>query len=58
VVYFHHVIKHDNTVAIKVLEQSVIKKRNTRNAISMVGQLAGWLMEVWHLVPFFKLSVF
>ena len=28
----------------------MIKKRNRRNAISMVGQLAGWIMEVWHLV--------
>ena len=43
-------IRHDNTVAIIVLEPDVIKKRNRRNAISMVGQLAGWIMEVWHLV--------
>ena len=55
-------IRHDNTVAIRVLEPEVIKKRNSRNAISMVGQLAGWFMEVWHVVliglltPIYKLD--
>ena len=49
-IFFQHIAKHNETIASQVLEPSVIKKRNKRNAISMTGQLAGWIMEVWHLV--------
>ena len=49
-IYFYHIAKHDNTVAVRILDPSVITKRNKRNAISMMGQLVGWIMEVWHVV--------
>jgi hypothetical protein len=50
VLFFYHIYKHNQTVASQVLEPSIIKKRNKRNAISMTGQLAGWIMEGWHVV--------
>ena len=42
---FHHIYQHDNTVAILILNSDVIKIRNSRNAISLMGQLCTWLLE-------------
>ena len=50
IAFFHHTIHHDNTVAIIVIQPEVLKLRNKRNAISMVGLLASWLMELWYII--------
>ena len=49
---------HDNKVMKNILQASVIKKRNQVNAISMTGQIAAWLMEVWYAFLIGFLSVF
>jgi hypothetical protein len=49
VILFYFIAKHDNKTAIGVLHQSVIKKRNRVNAISLTGLVTGWLMEVWYI---------
>jgi hypothetical protein len=46
VIVFFHLNDHNNTVAATVLERSVIHRRNRTNAISMLGQVATWLMEL------------
>jgi hypothetical protein len=38
VVYFHHIVVHDNNIASKILQPNVIKQRNKTNAITMSGQ--------------------
>ena len=50
IAFFHHTIRHDNTVAIIVIQPEVLKLRNKRNAISMIGLLASWLMELWYII--------
>ena len=42
---FHHIYQHDNIVAILILNSDVIKIRNSRNSISLMGQLCTWLLE-------------
>jgi len=44
-ILFHHIYHHDNNIAILILNPDVIKVRNTRNAISLVGQLSSWILE-------------
>jgi hypothetical protein len=48
--YFHFIYNHDNTVAITVISKSSLKSRNKTNAISMGGQVASWVMEIWYIV--------
>jgi hypothetical protein len=45
VILFCHIYNHDNTVGALVLRPDVIKMRNSRNAISLLGQLSTWLLE-------------
>jgi hypothetical protein len=49
-ILFHYIVQHDNKTAIGVLQQSVIKKRNRVNAISLTGLVMGWLMKVWFII--------
>ena len=49
-ILFHHIGKQNNNVAAFVLSPKVIQQRNKANAISFVGQFAGWIMEVWYVV--------
>ncbi len=44
-ILFCHIYNHDNTVGALVLRPDVIKMRNSRNAISLLGQLSTWLLE-------------
>ena len=37
-------------MAIIVIQPEVLKLRNKRNAISMIGLLASWLMELWYII--------
>ena len=48
--YFQYIYHHDNKVAAVVVSQMMIKIRNKSNAISMVGQLTKWIMEVWYII--------
>lgn len=48
--YFHYIYNHDNNVAASVISKSTLKSRNKTNAISMVGQVTGWVMEIWYIV--------
>ena len=57
-IFFHHLIVHDNSVMENILQTSVIKQRNRANAISMIGQLAAWMMEVWYAFLIGFLSTF
>jgi hypothetical protein len=36
--------------ASSVLKPSIIRDRNRSNAISLTGQAAGWIMEVWYII--------
>jgi hypothetical protein len=47
VILFHHIYKHNNHVAINILSPSVVQQRNRTNAVTLAGQFAGWVMEVW-----------
>jgi len=44
-VLFRYLYNHDNQVAITILKPDVIKLRNSKNAISLVGQITTWLLE-------------
>ena len=46
VIFFCHVIYHDNTIAITVVKRDIVRQRNCTNAISMAGLFATWVMEV------------
>ena len=37
-------------ISANLLKPAVIKQRNRANAISMVGQFARWVMEIWYIV--------
>ena len=42
--------KKDNGRIKKIVNSSVINKRNKTNAITLSGQFAGWIMEIWYIV--------
>lgn len=42
---FRHIYQHDNQVANMILTSDVIKLRNSKNTISLMGQLCTWLLE-------------
>ena len=42
-----HITGHNNTVAAKLLDPSIIRMRNKSNSISLIGQVLSWMMEVW-----------
>ncbi len=48
--YFQYIYNHDNNVAAAVVSKSTLKTRNKTNAISMVGQVTSWIMEIWYIV--------
>jgi hypothetical protein len=52
-VLFRFLYNHDNHVAISILKPDVIKMRNSKNAISLVGQLSTWLLELSYTVLMF-----
>lgn len=49
ITFFHHISSHNNNIASTILQPSIIKQRNQANAITMVGQLLAWVMEVWYV---------
>jgi hypothetical protein len=48
--FFQHVLYHNNSIAVGVVAPSVLKNRNKTNAITMAGQAASWIMEIWYIV--------
>jgi hypothetical protein len=49
-ILFHYIASHNNNNAMsQILKQSDIKARNRSNAISLLGLVTGWLMEVSYL---------
>ena len=52
------IMNHNNNIAASILQPGVIKQRNRVNAVTMVGQLLAWLMEVWYLFFIAVLSGF
>ena len=56
--YFQYIYNHDNKVAAMVISQTMIRIRNKTNAISMVGQVTSWVMEIWYAVLIVMLSTF
>jgi hypothetical protein len=47
VIFFYYMYKHDNNDRLRrLLEPTVIKGRNRRNAISFIGQLISFLLEL------------
>ena len=48
IIFFQYITKHNKNVASTILQPSVIKQRNQANAISMVGQIVSWVMEIWY----------
>ena len=57
-ILFYHMNQHNNKVASSVVKPSVVKQRNKSNAVSMVGQFAGWVMEIWYVLLIGLLSGF
>jgi hypothetical protein len=55
--FFYQMTGYNKAVAGKMLKPSVIKGRNRVNAISMIGQIFGWLMEIWYLLLISVLSL-
>ena len=43
---FSHIYHHDNKVAILIIKAEDVKLRNSKNAISLIGQLSTWLLEI------------
>jgi hypothetical protein len=56
-VIFYTIFKHDNTEAIKILKPSVIRQRNQTNAISLIGQVLGFVIKLWYLITIGFLAV-
>ena len=50
VMLYTFINKHNSGDVTKILKPSVINKRNKINAISLTGQVAGWIMETWYIV--------
>ena len=44
-ILFSHIFHHNNNIAILILNPDAVKVRNTKNAISLIGQLATWILE-------------
>jgi hypothetical protein len=44
------IYKKDNGGVKSLVKASVIHKRNKTNAITLSGQFAGWIMEIWYIV--------
>jgi hypothetical protein len=50
VILYHYIASHNNNEQMKqILKQSDINARNRSNAISLLGLVTGWLMEVSYL---------
>ena len=47
---FHHIAYHDNNIAVAILKQSVIDKRNRSNAISFFGLFITWSMDILYII--------
>ena len=50
IIFFQYITKHNKNVASTILQPSVIKQRNQANAISMVGQIVAWVLEIWYTI--------
>ena len=50
IVIYLHIDVHNNTVAIQLLDPSVIRVRNRTNSITLTGQVMSWFMELWYIV--------
>ena len=48
--YFQYIYYHDNNIAAVIVSEATILSRNKTTAISMVGQIASWFMEIWYIV--------
>jgi hypothetical protein len=56
-ILYHYIARHDNSNSLKqILKQSDIKARNRSNAISLLGLVAGWMMEISYLFAIGVLS--
>ena len=45
IIFFCHVIYHDNNIAVMIVKRDVVRQRNRTNAISMAGLFATWVMD-------------
>ena len=50
IVFFHHIMVHNNSIAATVLQPGVIKQRNKTNAISMLGLFATWFIQMCYIL--------
>ena len=48
--YFQFIYNHDNKVAARIVLLDTLRIRNRTTAISMVGQILSWFMQVWYTV--------
>ena len=46
IIFFAHIIHHDNFVAVMIVKKEVVRQRNRNTAISMVGLFATWVLEM------------
>ena len=56
IIFFHHMYKHDNSQGLRrLLDPSVIRSRNRRNAITFFGQFCSFFFE-FSWILFFVLT--
>ena len=57
-ILYHHIYIHNKTTAEKkLLDSSIIRKRNQDNTVSLTGLFLTFLMEVWYIVLVGILSI-
>ena len=49
IMIFSHIVHHNNNVAATVLQTEVIQRRNRSAAISMLGLMLCWLLDVLYI---------
>jgi hypothetical protein len=50
IVIFTEIYRHNNTIAILILDSKLIRKRNQQNAITFAGQFATWLLHSFYIL--------
>jgi hypothetical protein len=59
-VLFNYIYNHNKNIGATVLQPEVIRQRNRKNAISMVGQFCSWILELsyFFLLIFFATRLY
>lgn len=58
ILLYLYLTKHNAEVASKVLKGSELALRKKTNAFSIAGQVAGWFVNIWHIIILAFSSIF